>query len=390
MTTAITTSDLPAQDPWAPDTQIGDVQFNMPNGWIRRDTPGGTIIVPGDLGAGSTAFIDFLPPEQLQGDLRTWFAAKWEEWQLQFRVVDVGATPKPRRTAQGLEMLRIYSRISSPSLGFCAFVFGAVHVGTLVEAYYFVSNANRWSYLNDLETLEQSMQFGTAPVAVQGRHGTQPRVGSMVDSGAPAGIQGLYITYRMRGATQFESTHFEYMAFLPDRNVIRMLPFEGLERFDFAAAVRMSRAYCGRYTVDGDGRLTIHWGDNSFETASRSSAGLNIDGDSYFPVSSSDGLVLNGIYRREGEDLARYGIRFTPDGHFEENGVLPLIAYALTEDKHISRTSGSGTYRIAKNTLTLSYNDGRTIALSFFIWPAEAGSQPKAVHIETFRMVRDR
>ena len=387
--TQLSVGSLRAQDPWAPDTQIADFRFNMPNGWARRETPGGTIIVPSDVGAGSAAFIGFLAPEPLHGDLSSWFAAKWIEWQREFRVVDVGTTPSAQTTMQGLEALRIYSRISSPALGFCVFVFGAVRVGSQVEAYYFVSNANRWSYLNDLESFEHSLQFGSAPAIAQRQHGSTTAVTQQSDNGAGTRLDGLYLGYRMRGATPFESTHFEYLVFFPNGNVIRMLPFEGLEHFDFAAEVRNSRQYCGRYSGRG-GSLTIHWGDNTFETVTTADSGLSVGGDSYFPVASSDGLTLEGIYRREGADLAQYGIRFTREGQFEENGILPLVAYALTEDKKIPRSPGRGTYHIAKNTLTLAYGDGRTVALSFFVWPAEPGSRPKAIHVETFRMVRDR
>jgi hypothetical protein len=81
--------------------------------------------VPNDVGGG-VAYIGLLAPQPLRGDLRSWFDATWRVWQGQFRVVDVGATPSARQTVQGLEWLRIYSRVSSPAFGFCAFVLGAV------------------------------------------------------------------------------------------------------------------------------------------------------------------------------------------------------------------------------------------------------------------------
>jgi hypothetical protein len=373
-------SPLAAQDPWKPDTQVGDFEFNIPSGWARRDSRDGPTLVPNDVGRGSVAYIGFLAAAPVGSDLRSWFDARWREWQRQFRVVDAGATPSADRTSQGLERLRIYTRISSSALGFCAFVFGAVRVGDRVESYYFVSNANRWSYLNDLEALEHSLQFANVP-------GAEHQSRAVTQAGTAGGLDGLYIGYRMRGATPYESTHFEYLVFFPDGNVIRTLPWEGLEHFDFAATVKSSREYCGRYTVSG-GRVTMHWGDNSIETAARATDHLEISGDSYFPVSSADGLTLNGVYRREGQDLARYGIRFTPDGRFAENGMLPLVAYSLTSEKNISQAPGAGTYRIGKNTLTLSYADGRRIALSFFVWPAESGSMPTAIHVDTYRLVR--
>jgi hypothetical protein len=338
--------------------------------------------VPSDLASGSKAFIGFLAPQELHGDLRSWFDREWAAFAQQFHIVDQ-ASPTAGRTVQGCPFLRIYTRISSASLGFGSFVFGAVEVGSRVEAYFFFSNANRWSYLNDLEALEQSVEFASAPTD------STTRVAA-AQGGTAGGLDGLYIGYRMRGATPFQATHFEYLVFFPDGNAIRNLPFEGLEHFDFATAVRSSRAYCGRYRLRGD-TLTINWGDRSTETAQRTTQGLTIGGDSYFHVSPADGLTLEGIYRREGADLARYGIRFTTDGRFEENGMLPRIAYALTTDKHIDQAPGRGSYRIGKNTITLHYDDGRAVALSFFVWPNEPGPRPpSAIHVEAFRLVRDR
>ena len=378
---SLVASTLNAQDAWKPDTRIGDFRFMMPVSWKRVDLRGGAQLVPSDLDGNSKAFIGFLAPQELHGDLRTWFDAQWADFGRQFKIVDQG-TPTAGKTSQGLDYLRIYTRISSPSLGFGSFVFGAVQVGSRVEAYFFFSNANRYSYLNDLAALEQSLEFANGSADTIGET-------AVTDQGTAGGLDGLYLGYRMRGATAFESTHFEYLVFFPDGNAIRNLPFEGLEHFDFAAAVKTSREYCGRYRLNGD-TVTITWGDRSEETGLRSASGLKIRGDSYFPVSKSDGLTLDGIYRREGADLARYGIRFTTAGRFEENGMLPLIAYALTTDKQINQAPGSGTYRIGNNTLTLQYADGRTIALSFFVWPAEPGPRPQAIHVETFRLIRDR
>ena len=384
-----------AQDAWRPDTRIGDFQFNMPKGWVRKDTRDGPTLVPTDLAQGSVAYIGLLAKQPLKTDLRSWFSATWADWQRQFRVVDATA-PASGRTDDGFETMRIYSRISSPAFGFSVFVFGAARVGDQVNSYYFVSNANRYSYLNDLESIERSLRFSNGQAAVVQRS-------AAADSLASGGPYRLYIGYRMRGATPFEATHFEYLVLFADGNAARMLPFEGLEHFDLAAAVKDSRQYIGRYTASGD-RVTIRWGDNTTETAQRvgspaadrpspgpvgqGGASLKIAGDSYFPVSSSDDLTLDGTYRREGQDLARYGITFTPDGRFDENGMLPLIAYSLTDEKKISQAPGRGTYHIGKNTLTLRYDDGRSVSLSFFVWPDEPGSRPKAIHVETFRLVR--
>ena len=370
-----------AQDPWKLDTRIGDFQFDMPNGWKQVSTTNGPAITPTDAAPNAVALIAFAPSEQLAGDLRSWFDAHWAQWRARFRVVDNGQ-PDADRTPQGLERLRVYTRISSPAIGFASFVFAAIRVGDHVESYYYVNNTDRWSYLNDLTDLERGLRVANAPAAVASDDSGAAQTGGAI------ALDGLYVGYKMRGLAGLQS-HFEYLVFFPDGNALRTLPWEGLEHVDFAAMVKHSREYCGRYRVLGD-RLTVTWGDNSVETAIRSGGTLKFGHDSYFPVSSADGLALDGAYSREGADLASRSIRFTPGGRFTEDGMLPLIAYSLTSENHIAQSPGSGTYRLAKNTLTLAYDDGRRVALSFYVLASDEGGQrPSAIHVETFRLVRN-
>ncbi|HLZ46650.1 MAG TPA: hypothetical protein VKQ05_13330 [Gemmatimonadales bacterium] len=358
--------EMRAQACFTTDNRIGDFQFVMPTGWKRAEVRGNAALIPGDLRQGSVAQIGLLPAQPLNGDLRSWFNAEWAALMQGFRAIDA-YDPQSDRTAEGLESLRAYSRVSNPSFGFGTFVLGAVRVGTRVEAYYFFDNSGRSSYLeNDLPSFEHSLRFTTASSPTP----------------TDAGLDGLYIGYRMRGATPSEETHFEYLAFFPAGTAIRFLPERGLEHFDFVAESKQSRDYCGCYAVTGD-RVTIQWGNNDTEVATISPGTertLKISGDAYFPVPAANGLTLDGTYRREGSDLAAKFIRFSPDGHFEDRGMLPLVA--------VDQPSGNGAYRIAKNTLTLQYADGRTVPLSFFVWPAEPGSRPGAIHVNTYRLVR--
>lgn len=366
-------------DAWKPDTRVADFQFNIPNDWKRVKTQGEIRLVPSDLASGSIAYIGFLPAESLTTTLPVWFDAKLRDWQRQFRVVDrLEATPG--KSPQGYALLRTYTRISSSSLGFGSFVFGAVQVGGRVESYFFVSNADRMSYLDDLESFEHSLMFGTESVAQSGK-----TADSAPGHGHRAGLQGVYVGYRGRDITLVEKAHLEWLVFFPDGNAIRFLPEEGLEHFDFRKTLKSSRDYCGRYRVSGN-RIAITWGDNSKETAMKKKDELNIDGDSYVHVGRSDSLRLEGTFRREGADLAKKYFRFTADGGFTENGMLDLVAYSGS-----NTAAGSGTYRIANNTITLSYRDGRTVPLSFVVMPFDAAQDhPKAILVDTYVLVRDK
>lgn len=365
----------PAQDVWKPDTRIGDFQFNMPKGW--KKTPGrngGPMLVPTNLPQDSTAAIDFLPPHELNGDLRSFFNAAWADWQRQFKVVQAGKVEEQHHP-NGFDLLRVDARISNQQLGYCEFVLVVAQVGHKAESYYFLSNAGYYSYRNDFDDLGSSLSFANNPAA-RSRAAAKP--------GSVGGLDGLYVGYKMRGLTGLK-THFEYLVFFPDGNVMRFLPEPGLDNFDFRKALRSSRDYCGRYSVAAS-RVTIEWADNNTENAARSGQDLKISGDSYFLVSKDDGLMLKGTYRREGSDLAQHFIRFSADGHFVENGMLPLLAYSGSNS-----SPGNGQYTISSNTLHLNYSDGRKIKLSFFIFSQdEAGERPGMIHVNTYVLLREK
>lgn len=364
-----------AQDAWKPDTQIGDFQFNMPSGWKQIEgRNGGPMLVPKNLQQGSTAVIDFLPAQELSGDLRSWFNAAWAQWQQQFKVVDAGKI-EAEHNPNGFDLLRLEARVSNQQLGYCEFVFVAAQVGKKVEAYYFLSNAGYYSYRNAFDDFQHSLQFANNPTAPHHKQ-------DQAQPGAGGGLNGVYVGYRMRGTIRPDESHIEYLVFFPDGNAIRYLPEEGFDNFNFRRALRESRDYCGRYRVAGS-QVTINWADNNTERATRSGNTLKIGGDSYFATNKDDGLKLNGTYRREGADLARYFIRFTADGRFKENGMLNLVAYSGG-----NTSPGSGTYSIANNTLHLSYSDGRKISFSLFIFSQdEAGEQPRMIHVNTYALL---
>ncbi|HEY6308262.1 MAG TPA: hypothetical protein VI488_17590 [Candidatus Angelobacter sp.] len=361
-----------AQDAWKPDARVGDFQFNIPDGWKRVESQGGAMLVPKNLPKGGAAFIDFIPTQELQGDLRSWFNAHWAEWRKQFKVQQTGEI-EAEHNPHGFDVLRIDARVNSRALGYSEFVFVAVQARNRVAGYYWVNNTGYYSYRDSLSDFEHSLFFGKGPSPAG-----EP---AAAKSGVAAGMQGVYIGYKMRGMAGLR-THFEYLTFLPDGNVVRLLPEQGLDNFDFKDAVRKDRDYCGRYRVNGN-TIKITWGDNNTEVATREGTSLKIQGDSYFPVPRSDGLKLNGAYHQEGTAAAPYTIRFRSDGSFTENGMLNLVNY-----RDQKQNGGRGTYRIGNNTITLTYADGRKVPLSFYILSQDAsGAVPNRIHINTYPLV---
>jgi hypothetical protein len=361
-----------AQDAWKPDTQIGDFRFNIPDGWKRVESQGGPMLVPKNLPKGGAAFIDFIPAQELQGDFRSWFNARWADWKKQFKVQQAGEITA-EHNPNGFDILRIDARVSNQALGYSEFVFAAVQARHRVAAYYWVNNTGYYSYRDSLSDFEHSLFFGKRASSESAAAAAKP--------GVAGGMQGVYIGYKMRGMAGLR-THFEYLTFLADGNLVRALPEQGLDNFDFKEALKKNRDYCGRYRVNGN-QVAITWADNTTENATREGTSLKIRGDSYFPVPRSDGLKLKGTYRQEGTAAAPYFIRFSSDGSFSDNGVLNLLNY-----RNDTQKGGRGTYRIGNNTITLSYADGRKVPLSFFIFGEDAaGPASNRIHINTYPLV---
>jgi len=360
------------QDVWRPDSQVGDFRFDLPKGWKQMQAPAGTILVPNGLSQPSVVMIGFLPAETLRGDLASWFRAAWAEWQKQFQVLQAGQIER-RHNPNGVDVLSLEARVTNPRFGYSDFILAAAQIGNQVEPYFFLCSADFYQYRDAFNDFEHSLTFANL-------------TSNVPESGIAGGLKGLYVGYKVSGDYSLGfRPHNVHLVFFPDGNVIRYLPKEGLENFDFRAARKNSRDYCGYYRMNGH-RFTIHWADQSIEEGERAGATLRIGSDSmpYQPTSHSDGLMLDGSYRTERGGL-RGSMRFSPDGYFTEAGVLEAVDYASSR----ALRGGSGLYHIKDNTLTLSYEDGPSIRISFYVSADEEGSrQPKFINLNTHALER--
>src|SRR5260370_30194472 len=261
----------------------------MPSGWSRVEVPPGPRLVPNDLSQGGIAYISFLPAQVLTGDLRSWFNDTWAGWRTQFKVQDVGAIELDHNP-NGFDVIRIDARFTHQRFGFSEFVLAAAQIGNRVEPYFFISNTGSYSYRNSFSDFEHSLRFANAPAPQASVFA--PAVAENGAATAGAGIDGLYVGYKMRGLIGLHS-HMDYFVFFPDGNVIRYLPEEGLGNFDFAKALKESRDYCGRYSMNGN-QVTLAWADNNTERAARVGATLKIGGDTHLPLSKFHGLAVRG------------------------------------------------------------------------------------------------
>lgn len=369
-------SSAGGQNAWAPDSQVGDLQFNVPSGWKKVQTANETVLTPKGLSRNAVVIIGILPAQN-SSDPHAWFRATWANWKSKINLIDPG-DPETTHHANGFKVLRSYSRAYSSRLGNSVFILGAAVSGNRVAPYYYLCNTNCDvdGYENALQNFELSLSLASL-----GRARTNTE-----EAGSSGGLKGLYTSFNMSEGDAALGTFrvrgsVAYLGFFPDGNVIRTLPKEGLENFDFRAAVRNSRESCGRYQVVGN-RITIKWGDNSTVSGVRDGAKLHFGDDAfeYEPVAHSDGLTLQANYHPERTD-PRARIVFTQDGRFADNDALRAVG--------VPASSGSGSYRIKDNTLTLTFSDGRIVKVSFFVFADEQGSQrPGTIHLNGHALLR--
>jgi hypothetical protein len=173
----------------------------------------------------------------------------------------------------------------------------------------------------------------------------------------------------------------DWITFLPGGRVFARLPEEGLENFDYDAAVRKNPEARGTYVVSGN-VVRVTWPSGGGKIFKRTADGeLWEDRTNYTPLPKATGLKLDGIYAVQWNEQSRQRvIGFTPDGRFEERGFLDMINWHPRDIDH-----GSGTYRISNNTLELRYTDGRVLQINFYVFPEELNKpRPSVIYINSF------
>ncbi len=360
----------PARDYWKPDGRAGDLEFDVPAGWRQTLDQGFQALEPAGQGPTQFTQIGFLPAQTLTTDLRSYFEGVWAQWRAQMNTLDNGE-PETTRNPNGFDVVSRYSRIYNPRLGNGTFRFAVAHLGNRVQAYWFVDNTGNIDYEEAFRGFEHSVQFAGAEEA------------AAPEPGAACGLEGLYTGFTTtagyrNGIVAEGIMKVRVLVFLPDGNVMRELPAQGLANFDFGAELKRARDQCGRYRVLGN-QLRITWSDGTVEDGERSGADLRIGGWSYVRAADADNASLEGVYH---VDRGTYAIQFAPDGRFRENGILSSVSYSLP-----NKAPGAGTYRIRQHTLELHYTDGRVIPVSFYTFADDAGPRPKLIHLNSVDFV---
>ncbi len=234
--------------------------------------------------------------------------------------------------------------------------------------------------------LSPSFTWGQVPPAkgAAGLSGTY----HMQDLGAEVSvISGLAVT----------NISHTYWTFFPDGRCYYSMPDEGFENFNYDYLAKMNATWCCTYKMEGDNGI-ISWGDAQKSTLGfkRVGKGLTIkrDLDHYKLLDPCNGLKLDGTFKRydwEAEYSPKEGITFTPDGRFVDQGFLHgcMTMWWYSDRKYVDAQSlpGSGTYRVANNSLELIYADGRKLRLSFQLADEVSKEHVTAFLIRTYRYV---
>lgn len=184
---------------------------------------------------------------------------------------------------------------------------------------------------------------------------TTPSVGASAPVSAAGGGDRtqLLMGLRQTGTGSSYTANIGWYVLFDDGHVLAHLPSQGLEGID----KRYFANDLGTYAVSGN-TLEMRFQSYHLVFTPRSDGGFDSREGSFWPASSLDGALLEGAYapRSGPPDIA-----FSRDGHFKTNGGLLIN----TGGNGLQPTpAGTGSYRIARNTLTLSYTTGQVVRIS--------------------------
>lgn len=401
----------------APDapTHLGNAVFHMPPGWTVAEQDGITYLVPPDVPEGKSAALAVVPGQTLEGELRAWFDARWQEIQGEAAVVE-GGEVRSAVAAGGYPFLYTAAKLQDKDKHTWAAFLVVAQPGDQVQPFMYITDDDALfaKHQDALGTFFGSLSFANlAPAATPQTPATPAAVGAIDDALSPsftwgtiprptgnAGLSGAY--HRVGIETEVDlytgdratSVKHQYWCFFPDGRAIDYLPDEGLENFNWDQAIKGRPLMAYTYQLTGNVGLLTPVKDPAHTQALKRVNGRLIIGpneDVYALLDSCDGLTLQGTYRRfdwQEEYSPKEGLTFTKDGHFTDEGFIHGVVYQWWyvdhNDWEISSQPGTGTYRLTNNSLELIYADGRKRRVSFHLDTGITREDVKSVIINSW------
>lgn len=228
--------------------------------------------------------------------------------------------------------------------------------------------------------------------------------------GAPDDIAGFYFGYRV-GVTSGGDlgARGSNIILYKDGTYTTLFPTGGFDAYDLSAHKQALSGNFHRWTREGN-TIILDEGNTKwrYKVEGKNLVGSsNAGGKDYKPISPATGLTFSGTYakqdykpdqftNREVYPNGMWTLTFREDGSFVDNSQVRPLYGTPPDTKPLSDEAikaltapGRGRYRIANNTLYLSYDDGRVVRLGFWILPVDAGStKPKTIYINESPLTR--
>lgn len=402
-------ADKPAA-PKDPDTQIMDWVFAMPEGW-RVANSRLTLLLTKDLAVEHTARasealtqLTFGQPVDIEGDFGKWFNVHWENLKKDYKSPDLKA-PTESDAAAGYKVIAGGGAMNLGNGKNRVVMLIGVNKGKRAGVMCFLTedheqldaNAKRLDGL--LATVRFASQRAPGDKAPALRTKIDPAVTPSYQwdnwKGWPKGdapLQGLWGRQSLQVqflGTNWTTTYrssYVYLLFFKDGTVLTRMPPEGLLSFDVDFLKNEFKDYFGTYTVEGDTvTVTTGGGDRVVETQKFTRKGDELhQGTAVYKPIADEKPVLDGGYikvdYKSHADLFHKGILFAADGRFADEGFNAMLNikwwqggnYWLLEQ---FAEPGTGRWRVEKNTLELTYDDGRKRRFGFHLHRYE-GPEP--------------
>ncbi len=206
-----------------------------------------------------------------------------------------------------------------------------------------------------------------------------PAAGTVQDPG----IAGIYYTLKTTinwGKSYINSVSEDWITFFADGQFFEGVPEAGLNVTQYEEMKRnltvAMRNNCGAYTVNGNEIIVRRVTGNNINFVRGANGELGWRDAvpfraAYRRVHPCAGLLLEGRYYRSGNTNCPF-IQFSPDGRFVEWRALCETSRNRAGDIEATMTDipgGKGRYSITDYLLTLRYDDGRVISITFYTPP---------------------
>lgn len=371
----------------------------VPDGWKRADKDDQVVFTPRDLPAGAICTLTLLGGVPYKGAVKDQMEAEWAEIR-KLGTMAADSETEVRGEGGPVEVAIRAGRIDNAGRKSAFVLFFVAKANDRVERMIVVAD--------DGEAMRK--YGGEAAQMVLGAQYVMPQ--------PPAALSGVCL-----GFVQVKtSLRHECWIFMPDGTVLAGCPYGGPADMDFALQAKRHGAVTGTYKTDGADAVVVTlkgaaeptrfavskeaWAApvvRKFQDRYSSGKGLTISTWTddvpttlrLVRAEPCDGLKLSGTYKRDfGSEEPTPTIRFADDGTFAENGLIRRIdpgtldAAGKVVKSAAPERGGGGTYAVAKNTLTLTYQDGTRVGLTFLVAKAALEKRaPAALYVHEVRLV---